>query len=98
MANCVGLANCPKLTVLYLNNNRLTTLQGMENLPELRKLRLRGNKLEKFDFVPNLPTLQKLAISENLIKVNTEFSKLKFPSLVRILILKKAELILRLRF
>ena len=84
MANCIGLANCPKLEVLYLNNNRLTSIQGLENLPSLRKLRLRTNKIEAFDFVPNLPNLEKLAISENLIKVNTEFSKLKFPSLKRI--------------
>ena len=84
MANCMGLSNCPKLEVLYLNNNRLTTLKGLENLPSLRKLRLRTNKIEVFDYVPNLPTLEKLAISENLIKKNTEFSKLKFPSLKRI--------------
>ncbi len=84
MANCIGLANCPKLEVLYLNNNRLTSIQGLDNLPSLRKLRLRTNKIEVFDVVPNLPNLEKLAISENLIKNNTEFSKLKFPSLKRI--------------
>ena len=84
MANCIGLANCPNLEVLYLNNNRLTSIQGLDNLPSLRKLRLRTNKIEVFDVVPNLPNLEKLAISENLIKNNTEFSKLKFPSLKRI--------------
>ena len=85
MANCIGLANCPKLEVLYLNNNRLTSIKGLDNLPSLRKLRLRTNKIETFDDgVPNLPNLEKLAISENLIKKNVEFSKLKFPSLKRI--------------
>ena len=85
MANCIGLANCPKLEVLYLNNNRLTSIKGLDNLPSLRKLRLRANKIETFDDgVPNLPNLEKLAISENLIKKNVEFSKLKFPSLKRI--------------
>ena len=84
MANCIGLANCPKLEVLYLNNNKLTSIKGLDNLPTLRKLRLRTNKIETFDVVPNLPNLEKLAISENLIKKNTEFAKLKFPSLKRI--------------
>ena len=84
MQNCIGLANCPKLEVLYLNNNKLTSIKGLENLPSLRKLRLRTNKIETFDIVPDLPNLEKLAISENLIKINTEFAKLKFPSLKRI--------------
>ena len=84
MQNCIGLANCPKLEVLYLNNNKLTSIKGLENLPSLRKLRLRTNKIETFDVVPDLPNLEKLAISENLIKINTEFAKLKFPSLKRI--------------
>ena len=84
MKNCIGLANCPKLEVLYLNNNKLSSIKGLENLPTLRKLRLRTNKIETFDYVPDLPNLEKLAISENLIKKNTEFAKLKFPSLKRI--------------
>lgn len=52
----------------------------------LRKLRLANNKLATFDFVPNLPNLEKIDIKENQVAKVSEFGKLKFPNLAKIII------------
>jgi len=55
-------------------------------MPKLRKLRVGNNKLITFDSVPNLPNLQKIDIKENQVAKVTEFGKLKFPNLAKIIV------------
>jgi len=55
-------------------------------MPKLRKLRIGNNKIVIFDYVPNLPNLQKIDIKENQVAKVTEFGKLKFPNLAKIIV------------
>lgn len=61
-----GIEECPKLRILYVRNNRITTISHM-NHQLLTHLDLQYNYIEKLDGLQGCPALKHLYLSFNCI-------------------------------
>lgn len=67
----------PKLTTLYLADNKITSISGLKELPSLKKLHLRKNELAELPGIPNLPSLEYLNLRETKLEKLEEVKGLK---------------------
>lgn len=76
-------SNYPKLEVLDLQSNQLTSVKGLAKLPSLKSVILKGNKITSLDGLEECQSLQSLDLSNNQLPGIAEVFKLaKCPKLV----------------
>jgi len=62
------LPSLPKLRTLFLDNCRLTTLEGFPKMPQLKFLSLENNSISGYIGLPMLPVLSSLDLRGNIIE------------------------------
>ncbi|KAK6618266.1 hypothetical protein RUM44_002717 [Polyplax serrata] len=64
-----AIPQCPAISVVYLQNNLLQTIQNLDNFPRLTHLHLEHNYISKMENLKNLTSLKKLYLGSNEISV-----------------------------
>ncbi|EGJ3625027.1 internalin, partial [Listeria monocytogenes] len=57
--------NLPKVSIVTINNNKITTLEGLEDLAALTSLNAGNNELTEIENMHTFPSLQTLNLSSN---------------------------------
>ena len=63
------LTACCNLTVLYLYNNKLKTIEALDSAPHIQLLYLQNNKIARMSGLDKLKKLKKLYLTRNRIQV-----------------------------
>ena len=63
------LTSCSNITVLYLYNNKIKTIEALESAPNIQLLYLQNNKIARMSGLQNLKKLKKLYLTRNKIQV-----------------------------
>ncbi|MCP7858012.1 internalin, partial [Listeria monocytogenes] len=75
--------NLPKVSIVTINNNKITTLEGLEDLAALTSLNAGNNELTEIENMHTFPSLQTLNLSSNDLTnmVMNQATAEKFPLL-----------------
>ncbi|EAC2533684.1 internalin, partial [Listeria monocytogenes] len=75
--------NLPKVSIVTINNNKITTLEGLEDLATLSSLNAGNNELTEIENMHTFPSLQTLNLSSNALTnmVMNQATAEKFPLL-----------------
>ena len=63
------LTACSNLTVLYLYNNKLKSIEALDSAPNIQLLYLQNNKISRMGGLEKLKKLKKLYLTRNKIQV-----------------------------
>ncbi|EAC6677381.1 LPXTG cell wall anchor domain-containing protein [Listeria monocytogenes] len=73
--------NVPQVAFIYINNNKITTLEGLGNLTAVTNLNAENNELTELENIPAFPKLKTLTVNNNHISVLPTSLKTKNPVL-----------------
>ncbi|EAE4921647.1 LPXTG cell wall anchor domain-containing protein [Listeria monocytogenes] len=73
--------NVPQVAFIYINNNKITTLEGLGNLTAVTNLNAENNELTELENIPAFPKLKTLTVNNNHICVLPTSLKTKNPVL-----------------
>ena len=63
------LSSCSNITVLYLYNNKIKTIDALESAPNIQLLYLQSNKISRISGLQKLKKLKKLYLTRNRVQV-----------------------------
>ena len=63
------LTSCSNITVLYLYNNKIKTIEALESAPNIKLLYLQNNKISRISGLQKLKKLKKLYLTRNRVQV-----------------------------
>ncbi|ECW7468668.1 LapB repeat-containing protein [Listeria monocytogenes] len=73
--------NVPQVAFIYINNNKITTLEGLGNLTAVTNLNAENNELTELENITAFPKLKTLTVNNNHISVLPTSLKTKNPVL-----------------
>ena len=63
------LTSCSNLTVLYLYNNKIKSIEALDSAPHIQLLYLQNNRISRMSGLEKLKKLKKLYLTKNRIQV-----------------------------